>query len=149
MPVRSMTRRWQIIEKDMRTLHASYPTSSMPHPGRSSRKAPDCIYDVQVIKKGRAVLDKIWCRNYPARVKDWQVLEEGSDVYGAAAACFARGLCNMCGAADIMLNQTNVKANNNKFYVCQLLCNDKKTQFDGPNESYDVITSHISPPPAH
>ncbi|KAJ3292161.1 Poly [ADP-ribose] polymerase 2 [Borealophlyctis nickersoniae] len=67
---------------------------------------------VKAIKKGRAAVDH---KAPPHVQKSAHVLEQGDDVY------------------DVLLNQTEIKNNNNKFYVLQLL------QDDG-GKSYYVFT---------
>lgn len=60
----------------------------------------NCLQEEKSTKKGAAVLDQ-WI---PDHVKsEYHVLQRGDDVY------------------DAMLNQTNVRDNNNKFFVLQVL----------------------------
>ncbi|XP_047308044.1 poly [ADP-ribose] polymerase 2-like [Impatiens glandulifera] len=63
---------------------------------------------VTATKKGAAVLDQCLPDDVQAQ---FHVLEEGDDIY------------------DAMLNQTNVRDNNNKFYVIQLLESDDGSRY--------------------
>lgn len=63
------------------------------------------------VKKGRAVLDEIYCKKNPGMVPKVQIYEEGDDIY------------------DAMLNQTNIKENNNKFYVIQIIVDPDANKF--------------------
>ncbi|XP_009144575.1 poly [ADP-ribose] polymerase 2 [Brassica rapa] len=68
----------------------------------------NCLQEEKSTKKGAAVLDQ-WI---PDHVKsEYHVLQRGDDVY------------------DAMLNQTNVRDNNNKFFVLQVLESDNKKTY--------------------
>ncbi len=96
---------------------SSAAVASAPAPASSAkkRKADDSDEEdeppakstkVKLLKKGRAAVD-----GHCKLTKTAHVYEQGADVW------------------DCMLNQTNIGANNNKFYVIQLLESDDKKQW--------------------